>query len=291
MRHSLLLFLLSIFYSCQPTETTLTEEYFQSHRQYTETLAKGRDHYLKLVGLHPLVKGVNFFGAATDNNIQLASQNIPPTIGAIEYDSAGLEFTASDSLEIRTLEEDSLVNRWNYEFVTTINSPMLKYKHLEWQVIKRGDEYFLRVKDQKSNLAKQFKGFQSYPLQAKYLLEAEFTPFEESQSQDVNTQLGTAQQMNFAGVLSFELNEKNYSVLVGEGGFLILGDLTNDKTTYGGGRYVYVDLPEEAGQLTLDLNRLYNPPCVYSEYTTCPLPPSQNVLPIAIEAGEKYARL
>ncbi len=97
--------------------------------------------------------------------------------------------------------------------------------------------------------------------------------------------------MDFIGELSFELNEKSYKLSVGSGGFLIVGDQTNDDTTYGGGRYVYVDLPESNGKVMIDFNRLYNPLCVYSEFTTCPLPPVQNVLPIKILAGEKYARL
>ncbi|MEO9805771.1 MAG: DUF1684 domain-containing protein [Reichenbachiella sp.] len=285
------LFFFLFLYSCQQNDKPLSEDYLKADKEFRERLAKGRDHYLKLVGLHPLVSGTNFFGASQDNNIQLTSADIPPTIGVIEFSDDDILFTASDSVEIRTVNQDSLVSQMAYEFDTFPNSPMLKYKHLEWQVIKRAEEYFLRVKDQNSKIAKTFKGFEAYPLKSKYVVIADYRPFEKSKTEDVNTQLGTAQQMDFKGILSFELNGMGYELSVGEGGFLIVGDLTNDETTYGGGRYLYVDLPQNNGKVTIDFNRLYNPPCVYSEFTTCPLPPAQNILPLKILAGEKYKRL
>ena len=66
-------------------------------------------------------------------------------------------------------------------------------------------------------------------------------------------------------------------------------DDTAGKTTYGSGRFLYVEKkPADGATFKLDLNRVYNPPCAFSDYTTCPLPPRQNVLKVKIEAGEKY---
>lgn len=286
-----ILFFVSI-YSCQPKEVPLSEEYLKADAEFRDRLSKGRDHYLKLVGLHPLAQGTNFFGSSNTNNVQLSSKNLPATIGAVELNGNKAVLTGADSLEIRLLENDSLISIWTDEFKEhSANGAMLKYKHLEWQVIKRADDYFLRVKDQNSDLAKSFKGFEAYPLQSKYFVEAAYQSFDVAKTEEVNTQLGTNQEMDFVGTLSFQLNDQLFELAVGTGGFLIVGDLTNDETTYGGGRYVYVDLPEADGKVMVDFNRLYNPPCVYSEFTTCPLPPVQNVLPLKIEAGEKYKRL
>jgi uncharacterized protein (DUF1684 family) len=69
--------------------------------------------------------------------------------------------------------------------------------------------------------------------------------------------------------------------------FLVFGDATNGHETYGGGRFVYVDAPGEDGRTVIDFNRAYNPPCVFTPYATCPLPPPQNRLPFGVEAGEK----
>lgn len=286
-----LVFFISIF-SCQPKETPLSDDYLKADVEFRERLSKGRDHYLKLVGLHPLVQGTNLFGSSEANNIQLSSKGLPETIGAVELQGTTAEFTASDSLTIQLTANDSSISIWEDVFTeSSENGAMLKYNQVEWQVIKRLDEYFLRVKDQQAESAKKFKGFEAYPLQSKYLVEADYSPYDDTKTEEVNTQLGTNQEMDFLGVLSFVLDESSYELTVGTGGFLIVGDLTNDETTYGGGRYVYVELPETTGKVMIDFNRLYNPPCVYSKYTTCPLPPVQNVMPIKIEAGEKYARL
>ncbi|MEP2024331.1 MAG: DUF1684 domain-containing protein [Reichenbachiella sp.] len=289
---SFLFFFFISIYACQQKEVPLSEEYLKADSEFRARLNKGRDHYLKLVGLHQLNFGVNLFGGSDANNIQLVSDGLPATIGAIELEGNKAIFTASDSTEIRLLESDSLIAIWTDEFLeSSENGAMLKHKHLEWQVIKRVDDYFLRVKDQNSESAKLFKGFEAYPLQSSYVVEADFRPFDQAQTEEVNTQLGTNQQMDFVGILSFQLAGEDFELSVGTGGFLIVGDRTNDETTYGGGRYVYVDLPETSGKVTIDFNRLYNPPCVYSEFTTCPLPPAQNVLPIEILAGEKYEQL
>ena len=68
---------------------------------------------------------------------------------------------------------------------------------------------------------------------------------------------------------------------------MIFGDATNAKETYGAGRYLYVNQPDSTGQIAIDFNKAYNPPCAFTAFATCPLPPKQNVLPISIRAGEK----
>ncbi|HYN00995.1 MAG TPA: DUF1684 domain-containing protein, partial [Vicinamibacteria bacterium] len=67
--------------------------------------------------------------------------------------------------------------------------------------------------------------------------------------------------------------------------FFILRDQTSGKETYGAGRFLYADLPK-AGKVVLDFNKAYNPPCAFTPYATCPLPPPQNWMPVRVEAGE-----
>ncbi|MEZ5332417.1 MAG: DUF1684 domain-containing protein [Thermoanaerobaculia bacterium] len=69
--------------------------------------------------------------------------------------------------------------------------------------------------------------------------------------------------------------------------FLIFGDRTNGTETYGGGRYLYTDAPDAEGHVDLDFNVSYSPPCIFTPFATCPLPPPQNRLPVRVEAGEK----
>ena len=68
--------------------------------------------------------------------------------------------------------------------------------------------------------------------------------------------------------------------------FLVFGDETNNDSTYGGGRFLYTDPPGDDGSVTVDFNQAYNPPCVFTPWATCPLPPPQNRMATKVEAGE-----
>ena len=104
----------------------------------------------------------------------------------------------------------------------------------------------------------------------------------------VDSKLGIKDIANFIGEIEFEYLGKKYFLEVGENGWIMVGDYTNGDTTYGSGRYLYIDLPEKDGECLIDFNYLYNPPCSYSDYTTCLFPSLKNRLPIKIEAGELF---
>ncbi len=104
--------------------------------------------------------------------------------------------------------------------------------------------------------------------------------------------LGTVEEMNSPGTLVFQVNGQEYRldpVLESDSGpfFVIFCDQTNRDESYGAGRFLYVDPPTKDGRVVLDFNRAYNPPCAFSPYATCPLPPAQNRLKLRVEAGEK----
>ncbi len=106
----------------------------------------------------------------------------------------------------------------------------------------------------------------------------------------VPTVMGTVEPMPSPGTLVFQLDGKEYRLdpaLEGNQLFVIFADETNRTDTYGAGRFLYADVPEKDGKVVLDFNRAYNPPCAFSKYATCPLPPKQNRLKVRIEAGEK----
>ena len=97
------------------------------------------------------------------------------------------------------------------------------------------------------------------------------------------------------GTVRFEVGSGIHRLVAVDGGegrlWLIFGDETNADTTYGGGRYLYTDPPRVDGTVVLDFNRAYNPPCVFSPYATCPLPPPENRLSLRVEAGERALAL
>ena len=99
--------------------------------------------------------------------------------------------------------------------------------------------------------------------------------------------------MTIPGVVEFSREGKTFRlspVLEGEELFFVLRDKTAGKTTYPAARFLYAKLPKKAGPIELDFNKMYNPPCAFTPYATCPLPPKENRLPIAVEAGEKKYR-
>jgi uncharacterized protein (DUF1684 family) len=135
-----------------------------------------------------------------------------------------------------------------------------------------------------------FGGLEYFPVEIKWRVEAKFTRFETPRVMETPSLTGPPQEHTFLGVVSFDIDGKDLSLLAtveGEELFLMFGDETNGIETYGAGRQLYTPLPDESGTVIIDFNRAYNWPCVFTEFATCPLPPKENILPIRIEAGEQ----
>ena len=150
----------------------------------------------------------------------------------------------------------------------------------------------MRVKDPESEARKNFAGIEYYPIDPTWQVAAHFEKYDPPKKIPIPTILGTVSQEDSPGAVVFERDGAAYRLdAVAEEGesqlFLIVGDRTNGHETYGGGRFLYADPPRADGSLEVDFNRAYNPPCSFTAFATCPLPPVGNKLPIAIEAGEK----
>lgn len=159
-------------------------------------------------------------------------------------------------------------------------------------VIKRGDRFAIRMWDTEAKNRKEFTGIERFPVKREWRIEARWVPYDPPKRMKVATVIpGYEQEYPVPGVAMFTFGGNEYRlepVLEAPDAdyFFIFGDLTNRKETYGAGRYLYAKR-EQDGTVILDFNKSYNPPCAFTEYATCPLPPPQNKLPIRIEAGEK----
>lgn len=159
-------------------------------------------------------------------------------------------------------------------------------------VMKRGDRLAVRMWDTEARNRKKFAGIERFPVKREWRIEARWVPYGPPKQMKVATVIpGYEQEYPVPGVAVFAIGGKEYRlepVLEAPDAdyFFIFGDLTNRKETYGAGRYLYAKR-EQDGKVILDFNKSYNPPCAFTEYATCPLPPPQNKLPIRIEAGEK----
>ena len=170
---------------------------------------------------------------------------------------------------------------------------------LSYQVIKRedvkGDRFGIRVKDTNSEARKNFKGLDYFPFNPSYRVTAHFEPYSPAKKIPITNVLGMTSDETSPGALVFKLNGKTYrldpiwdmSDPEPRDLFIIFKDATSGKETYGAARYLYAHPPDANGNTVVDFNKSYNPPCVFTPYATCPLPPQQNRLPVRVEAGEK----
>lgn len=164
-----------------------------------------------------------------------------------------------------------------------------------FNVIKRGTRYGLRVKDSQADTRTHFVGLDYYQVDPKWRVEARFEPYQPVKQIPITDITGMTSDNTAPGALVFTVDGKEYRVdpIVEEGSkdfFIIFRDATSRDETYGAGRYLYASPPGADGKVIVDFNKAYNPPCAFTPYATCPLPPEQNRLPVRIEAGEKKYR-
>lgn len=133
-------------------------------------------------------------------------------------------------------------------------------------------------------------GIERFTVDPAWRLTARFEPADSLHTIPVTNIIGQTTPQRCPGAVVFAWEGKTYRLDALDGGddlFIIFSDATSGHETYGGGRFLYAPKPSAEGKVVLDFNKAYNPPCVFTPYATCPLPPSQNQLPIAVHAGEK----
>ena len=278
---------ITLLFNCKEAnkKNLMDAAYVDALNQNREIRAENRVKYLELTGLFKLDSTSNTFGKAASNNFVLAIRNLAETIGSIDLSKEALTFYAAKDIKVtNTLGEE--INTLTLTIDANGNSVQLFHKQLKWQVITRSGALYLRVWDLKNPAIQAFKGFKNYDIDSDYIFEAKFKYFETVHLESVDSKLGLPDVTDFIGQLDFMYKGNSYSLDVGSEGFVMVGDLTSGETTYGGGRYIYLDLPKTDGTVTLDFNYLFNPPCAYSEFTTCLFPPRQNQLAFSVKAGE-----
>jgi len=287
-KHILIIGLILLFYGCNDSKKNqpLSLEYLSSLSQNIQERAEKRVKYLELTGLFKLDSAANTFGKNPSNKFVLDIEYLPSSLGSISLFKNKVKF---NSLE-KSLIYDSVGNQIDSLALyidSNGNSIELYYKFLKWQVITRSGALYLRLWDAKNPAIKAFKGFNSYEAKSEFIIEGDFKYYKSKHTESVSSKLGINDNTDFIGKVEFAYKDKSYSLDVGSQGFTMVGDLTSGESTYGGGRYLYLDLPKTDGKISLDFNYLYNPPCAFSEFTTCLFPPQQNQLPIEIKAGER----
>jgi hypothetical protein len=173
------------------------------------------------------------------------------------------------------------------------STPIATWGTLQWFVMRREGQFVVRMKDSRSPVLLGFEGVEMFPIDRAWRFEARFEPYEPAKTIMIPNILGSIGEGRSPGAVVFEAGGETHRLDMWKDSddpanfFTAFADQTNRRSTYGGGRFIWVDAPDEDGRTVIDFNRAYNPPCVFTPYATCPLPPEQNRLPLAIEAGEK----
>ncbi|UCG52661.1 MAG: DUF1684 domain-containing protein [Candidatus Latescibacterota bacterium] len=267
------------------------EEIKSWHQQRIERL-KDPKGWLSLAGLHWLEEGENTLGTGSSNDIVLPDGKAPALVGVITLNDGVITINVEAGIQVvhekRPIQSTTMYHDQDPDHETTV----LELGPLSWYAVKRGGRLGIRVKDSESNRLKQFRGIETYEIDPRWRVEGILEPHDPPKMVSITNVLGVESKEPSPGTLVFEIDGTTHKLdPIAEPGddelFVVFGDRTNGKETYGGGRFVYVDAPGEDGKIVVDFNKAYNPPCALTPYATCPLPPPQNQLPIAVRAGEK----
>ncbi|HYN05412.1 MAG TPA: DUF1684 domain-containing protein [Vicinamibacteria bacterium] len=262
----------------------------QKWREDREARLKADGGWLTLAGLFWLKEGPNRFGTDPAGDIVLPEGSAPAKTGVFELTgeqvTVALQPGASGRIGGKAVSGATPMRP------DTSGSPdVLEMGTLTMSVIKRGDRYGIRLKDKNSPVRKGFTGLRWFDIQEEYRVEARWVSYPQPKPVKVPNVLGQTESMPSPGYAEFTLGGKPVRVdgvledPNAEQLFFILRDQTSGKETYGAGRFLYADLPK-AGKVVLDFNKAYSPPCAFTPYATCPLPPPQNWMPVRVEAGE-----
>jgi hypothetical protein len=170
----------------------------------------------------------------------------------------------------------------------------MEYGKFAWYIIKRDSLYGIRLRDYDHPRIESLQEIPSFDPDMRWKKNAEFMAYDTPDTMMVPTVIGVDEKYIVPGKLRFSHKGKKYEILpfkAGSGLFMIIGDETSAIETYAAGRFLYTSLPDDENRVILDFNKAYNPPCAFSPYATCPLPPPENRLDLRITAGEKAVHL
>jgi uncharacterized protein len=251
---------------------------------------KADDGWLSLAGLYWLEEGENRFGSSREGRIVLPARAAPAVAGSLDLEGGRVRLEVRPGAKL--LADGRAAGAMELKSDADGKPTVLSIGDVRFYVIARAGRLAVRVKDPESSARTHFRGLDYFALDPSYRVTARFERFPAGRTISVPTVLGVPDQMAAPGRLVFELLGKTYRLdpVIEQGEtdfFIIFGDRSNGHDTYGGGRFLYASPPGPDGLVIVDFNKAYNPPCVFSPYATCPMPPPQNRIPIRIEAGEK----
>ena len=255
----------------------------------TESIG-GTNGWTTLVGLDWLREGDNSAGSDPTNRAVLHSASVPAHVGVFTRQGTTVTFTPAEGVDVRV--EGQPIGQLELQTDASQHPTKLQIGPVSVVAIQRGDRLGLRVRDPNAAARREFKGLRWFPYDPAWRLTGHFVPFAQSQTLRVPDVTGNTQEFACPGAIGFTVHGTEYRLDVadepGEDDYFILfRDQTTGHSTYAAGRFLYVAKPDAAGKVLIDFNRAFTPPCGFTHFATCPLPPRQNTLALAVRAGER----
>ena len=255
-------------------------------RAQHEAELKAEGGWLTVSGLFWLKEGANRVGSNQANEIVLPRG--PAELGTFELQHGKATFRQAPGVAVKLNGQPAGAMSPLKSDADDGKPDKIQYDAFTMYVIHRGERDAIRLKDTESESRRAFTGLHWFPVKEGFRVIAKFVPYQPPKMLTIPNILGETEQDPSPGYVQFTLNGQSLRlepVLEDDHLFFIFHDLTSGKETYPAGRFLYTDLPKN-GEVVLDFNQAENPPCAFTAYATCPLPPKQNRLPIRIEAGE-----
>ncbi len=258
----------------------------ETWQQEREDRLKSEEGWLTLVGLFWLQPGENGVGSGAKNVVVLTDGPDRVATMIFEDDHVRLEPVKGGGLMIGDEPASARILGTDNDETTD----KMTLGSLLFYIVQRGDRFGVRVKDSQSPVRTAFHGLDRYEIDPAWRVEGKWTPYDPPKEIPIASVIGTVEKMPAPGSVTFEMDGESYSldpIDAGDEYWYLFRDKTSGEETYGAGRYLYGPKADENGRVTIDFNRSYNPPCAFTAFATCSLPPLQNRLDLRVEAGEK----
>ena len=248
------------------------------------------DGWLTLVGLGWLKEGPNTAGSARKADVNFP-EGAPAAVGTFVRSGMRVTLQPAPGVAVTRAGAPFTGGPVQTDEEGRAQPDVLQVGRLRFQLIVRGNRIGVRIKDPEARARKEFKGIPTYAPSGRWRIVARWEPANPPVEIAVPNVLGEVDRSPSPGTAVFTVDGKEYRLtpVLEEGSpelFFVFADETNRSETYGAGRFFYAD-PAKDGTVVLDFNRAYNPPCAFSAFATCPLPPKQNRLALRVDAGEK----
>ncbi|MDN3025821.1 DUF1684 domain-containing protein [Streptomyces sp. S.PB5] len=255
---------------------SFVREWEEWHRQKEEVLS-GPHGFLAITGLH-------WLGAEPER-----FEDAP---GAWSSTAEGVVVELAEGEEL-TVDGEPVRGRHDFGVIAERDSVYVGWADAVIEVAKRGGNDIVRPRHPGNPLRTSFTRTPAYDPDPRWVVSGRFLPFDEPRPVTVGAAVeGLEHVYDSPGRVEFELAGVRHRLTAfngrGPGGLMVLfTDKTSGVTTYAANRSLQIAAPDAEGRVTLDFNRAGNLPCAYTDLATCPLPPAENRLPVAVEAGER----